>query len=465
MVHSKKNRGTITDGVIWQQLLLFFFPIWFGSFFQQLYNTTDAIIVGQFCGKQALSAVGGTTGVLINLLVGFFVGLSSGATVIIAQFFGAKLDGDVNRAVHTAIALSIAGGAVLMVVTFCMAPAALRATGTPDDVIDYAVTYMRIYSLGMIPSLIYNIGAGILRAIGDSKRPLWFLIFSCGVNIVLDILFVAILRWEVTGVAVATVLSQTASAVMVLFVLMRTRECYRLFPRRIRMDSGLLQSIFRIGLPAGLQSVMYNISNVIIQTNINALGTDAVAAWAAYGKIDGLFWMMINAFGISITTFVGQNFGAHHYGRVQRGVKVCLGMAAGATAALSLILCLLGGRVYYIFIQDPAVIRIGTDILYYLVPTFITYVAIEIFCSALRGMGDALIPMIMTCVGICGFRLIWLFAVVPQYPSLQTIVMSYPISWTITSIIFVIYYSRRNKAKQLLREQQAAGQTGSKQVP
>lgn len=463
MAHSPKKRGTITDGVIWQQLLLFFFPIWFGSFFQQLYNTTDAIIVGQFCGKQALSAVGGTTGVLINLLVGFFVGLSSGATVIIAQFFGARLDGEVNRAVHTAIALSIAGGAVLMVLAFCLAPTALRATGTPDDVIDYAITYLRIYSLGMIPNLVYNIGAGILRAIGDSKRPLWFLIFSCGVNIVLDILFVAVLRWEVMGVAVATVLSQTASAVMVLFVLMRTRECYRLFPRRIRLDLGLLQSIFRIGLPAGLQSVMYNISNVIIQTNINALGTDTVAAWAAYGKIDGLFWMMISAFGISITTFVGQNFGAKNYGRVQRGVKVCFGMAAGATVALSLILCLLGGTVYRIFIQDPTVVGIGTEILYYLVPTFITYVAIEIFSSALRGMGDSLIPMIMTCVGICGFRMIWLFAVVPQYPSLQTIVMSYPISWTITSIIFAIYYSRRNKAKRLLKAQ-AAAQAGSGQI-
>ena len=306
----------------------------------------------------------------------------------------------------------------------------------------------------MIPNLIYNIGSGILRAIGDAKRPLYFLIFSCGVNIVLDILFVAVFRWEVMGVAVATVLSQTASAIMVLFVLMRTQECYRLFPRNIRLDMGLLQSIFRIGLPAGLQSVMYNISNVIIQTNINALGTDTVAAWAAYGKIDGLFWMMISAFGISITTFVGQNFGAQKYERVQRGVKVCLAMAAAATVTLSLLLCLLGKNVYHIFIQDPAVIEIGTELLYFLVPTFITYVCIEIFCSALRGMGDSLIPMIMTCVGICGLRLVWLFTVVPHHPALKMIVLSYPISWTITSVIFVIYYARRNKAKQLLKAQQ-----------
>ena len=454
MAHFRKDHGTITDGVIWQQLLLFFFPIWFGSFFQQLYNTTDAIIVGQFVGKQALSAVGGTTGVLINLLVGFFIGLSSGATVIISQFFGAKIGEEVSRGVHTAIALSIAAGALLTVVAFAIAPAALRATGTPDDVIDYAITYLRIYSLGMIPNLIYNIGSGILRAIGDAKRPLYFLIFSCGVNIVLDILFVAVFRWEVMGVAVATVLSQTASAIMVLFVLMRTQECYRLFPRNIRLDMGLLQSIFRIGLPAGLQSVMYNISNVIIQTNINALGTDTVAAWAAYGKIDGLFWMMISAFGISITTFVGQNFGAQKYERVQRGVKVCLAMAAAATVTLSLLLCLLGKNVYHIFIQDPAVIEIGTELLYFLVPTFITYVCIEIFCSALRGMGDSLIPMIMTCVGICGLRLVWLFTVVLHHPALKMIVLSYPISWTITSVIFVIYYARRNKAKQLLKAQQ-----------
>lgn len=456
MFRFKRAPGSIVEGVIWQQLLLFFFPIWFGSFFQQLYNTTDAIIVGQFCGKEALSAVGGTTGVLISLLVGFFVGLSSGATVIIAQYFGGGCVREVSRSVHTAIALSIAGGAVMTVVAFVFAPSALRAIGTPDDVIEGAITYLRIYAIGMIPNMIYNIGSGILRAIGDSKRPLYFLILSCGVNIVLDIVFVALLRWGVAGVGIATVLSQTASAIMVLFVLMRTGECYRLFPREIRIDGEILRRIFRIGLPAGLQSVMYGFSNVIIQSNINALGTDTVAAWAAYGKIDGLNWMMISAFGISVTTFVGQNFGAGKYERAQRSVRVCFGMAAGATAALSLILCLLGGGVYRIFIQDPTVIEIGTQILYCIAPTFIAYVAIEIFSGALRGTGDSLIPMIMTCVGICGFRLIWLFTVVPQNPSIQMIILSYPISWVITSIIFTVYYLKRNKIKKLIKAQVGA---------
>lgn len=447
-----KNQETMVDGVIWKQLLLFFFPILFGSFFQQLYNTTDAVIVGQFVGKEALSAVGGTTGVFVNLVVGFFVGLSSGATVIISQYFGAKLNDEVGQSVHTAMALSIACGAVMTVVGVAVSSAALRAIGTPSDVFDYALTYLRIYFLGMIPSMIYNIGSGILRAVGDSRRPLYFLIFSCGVNIALDVLFVAVLRWEVMGVAVATVLSQTVSALLVLFVLMRTKECYRLRIRKIRFDMGILSRVVRIGFPAGMQSVMYNISNVIIQTRINSLGTDTVAAWAAYGKIDGLFWMTMNSFGMVITTFAGQNYGAGKYERVQRGTRVCLAMAAGLTVALSAVLCLLGGRVYHLFINDPAVIERGAQLLYFLAPMYITYVCIEIFSGALRGMGDSLIPMIITCVGICGLRLLWLFFVVPHNPTLEMVVFSYPSSWILTSLFFMVYYRKRNRAGQILRQ-------------
>ena len=300
----------ITEGVIWKQLLLFFFPILFGTFFQQLYNTIDAMIVGRYVGKEALSAVGGITGTLINLLVGFFVGLSSGATVIISQYYGAKRPKHVSLAVHTAIAFCLVGGIALMILGIILAPFALRATGTPAEIIPYAVLYMRIYFIGIIGNLIYNIGSGILRAIGDSKRPLYFLIVSCFVNIVLDLLFVVVFHMGVAGAAWATILSQLVSALLVIYVLTHTKESYRLMLRNIRIAPDMLARIIQIGFPAGLQSVMYSVSNVVIQAGVNGLGTDTVAAWTAYGKLDGLFWMMINAFGISITTFVGQNYGA-----------------------------------------------------------------------------------------------------------------------------------------------------------
>lgn len=313
-----EGQNQITEGVIWKQLLLFFFPILFGTFFQQLYNTVDAIVVGRFVGKEALAAVGGPTGTLINLLVGFFVGLSSGATVIISQFYGARREDKVGFAVHTSIAFSLLCGAGIMAVGILFAPWALSAMGTPRDILTYAILYMRIFFLGTIPNLIYNMGSGILRAAGDSRRPLFFLITGCVTNIVLDVVLVVYLHMGVAGAAAATILSQTASALFVIIVLTRTEEMYRLRFSRIRLDRRMLNRIIRIGLPAGLQSVMYSLSNVIIQSGVNSLGTDTIAAWTAYGKIDSVFWMIINAFGISITTFVGQNYGAGKMDRVKR---------------------------------------------------------------------------------------------------------------------------------------------------
>ncbi len=247
------NRHSITEGVIWQQLLLFFFPILFGTFFQQLYNTVDAVVVGQFVGTEALAAVGGTTGTLVNLFVGFFTGLASGATVTISQYFGAKQDDMVSQAVHTAIAFSIAVGAVMMAVGLVGAPFALRAMGTPESVMNYATTYLRIYFIGIIPNLIYNMGAGILRAIGDSRRPLLFLIAGCFTNIVLDLLFVVQFGMEVAGAAWATIISQAVSAILVILVLTRTSESYKLHLKKLRMDKVLVRRIVEIGLPAGLQ--------------------------------------------------------------------------------------------------------------------------------------------------------------------------------------------------------------------
>lgn len=434
----KENK--ITEGVIWKQLLLFFFPILFGTFFQQLYNAADAIIVGRFVGKEALSAVGGGTGTVIQVLVGFFVGLSSGATVIISQYYGAKRKEMVEYAVHTSIAFSILAGVVMMIGGILGAPAVLRAMDTPVDVIDQSVLYIRIYFAGIIGNLIYNMGAGILRAVGDSKRPLYFLIASCLTNIVLDVVFVVGFQMGVAGAALATILSQALSAVLVIVVLVRTQDMHQLDIRRVRLDGRMLKRIIRIGFPAGLQSIMYSSSNVIIQASVNSLGTDTVAAWTAYSKIDSVFWMIVNAFGISVTTFVGQNYGAGKQDRVHKGTRVCMVMTFGATIIISLLLYYFGIHCYRLFTTDEKVIEIGIDMLQYLVPMYFTYVSIEILSGALRGVGDCWIPTLLSCVGVCLLRVLWIMVAVPMRKDIYSIMFSYPLTWVITSILFIVYY-------------------------
>jgi putative MATE family efflux protein len=440
MARNREGINGITEGVIWKQLLIFFFPLLFGTFFQQLYNTVDAIIVGRNVGKEALSAVGGSTGTLINLLIGFFIGISAGATVTISQYYGGRHEKEVSQAVHTSIALALTAGAIITVVGILGAPYALKWMGTPDEVMPYSLTFIRIYFIGTIGNLIYNIGAGILRAIGDSRRPLYFLIGSVFLNILLDFLFVMVFHWGVAGVAIATVTAQFFSAVLVCITLMHTKECYRLELHQIRFHSGMLGRIIRIGLPTGLQSLMYSSSNVIIQASMNSFGTDAMAAWTAYGKIDGIFWMTMNAFGISVTTFVGQNFGAGKYDRMRKGIHVCLRIAMSVAICMSALLCLAGPYIFALFTKDAQVVESGLQILYFLGPTFCTYVLIEIFSGSLRGMGNSLLPMLLTGLGICAFRVAWIFIVVPIHPVVRTLIVSYPISWTITSILFVIYY-------------------------
>lgn len=435
---AKENR--ITEGSIFGQLLLFFFPILFGTFFQQLYNTADAMVVGRFVGKQALAAVGGSTSTLINLLVGFFVGLSSGATVVISQFYGARKADKVHWAVHTSIAFSVIGGIIFMIVGLVGSPWALEAMKTPEDVMGHAVVYIRIYFLGIIVNLVYNMGAGILRAVGDSRRPLYFLIASCFTNIILDVLLVAVLRMGVAGAALATITSQLLSAVLVVRALMKTDDMYKLEWKKVRIDQRMLQRIVRIGIPAGMQSVMYNISNVIIQAGVNTLGTDNVTAWATYGKVDGLYWMMINALGISAPTFVGQNFGAGRLDRVRKGAGACMVIGVVLTASVGAVLYNGGHLLVELFTTDLQVQAISMDLLHFMVPTFITYIAIEILSGTLRGVGDAWMPLVITGIGVCAVRVLWIMLVLPHYHTIIGAAFCYPLTWSLTTVAFVIYY-------------------------
>ena len=442
----KTKANGITEGSIFGQLLLFFFPILFGTFFQQLYNTADAVVVGRFVGKQAL-------------MVGFFVGLSSGATVVISQYYGAKKADKVHWAVHTSVAFSVIGGVLFMAVGLVGARWALTAMHTPEDVMDHAVTYIRIYFLGMVPNLLYNMGAGILRAVGDSRRPLYFLIGSCFVNIILDVVLVAVLRMGVAGAALATISSQLFSAILVILCLTRTQDMYKVEWRKIRIDSRMLQRIIRIGIPAGMQSVMYNISNIIIQAGVNNLGTDNVTAWATYGKVDGLYWMMINALGISVTTFVGQNYGARRMDRVRKGAGACMVIGVVLTAIVSTALYFWGYLFIELFTSDPQVQLISQSLIRFMVPTFITYITIEILSGTLRGVGDAWMPLIITGVGVCLVRVIWIIFALPHFNTILAAAFCYPMTWALTSAAFAVYYyffsslKRVNLKKIFLRHQ------------
>ncbi|MBR5268486.1 MAG: MATE family efflux transporter [Lachnospiraceae bacterium] len=445
------QKNGITEGVIWQQILIFFFPILFGTFFQQLYNTADAIIVGRFVGKEALSAVGGTTGTLINLMVGFFVGMSSGASVVVSQYFGAEQPDQVKKSVHTAFCLAIAGGVCLMILGQVFAPVAIRLMGAPEEIIDYSVTYIRIYFMGVIGNLLYNMGAAILRAVGDSKRPLFFLICACLTNIVLDIVFVVILKMEVAGAALATILSQAMAAGLVLLTLMRSNESYRFEPKALKMDRQILKRIIQIGLPAGLQSMMYSISNVVIQTKMNGFGTNTIAAWAVFGKIDGIFWMTMDALSISVTTFAGQNFGAGKIDRLKKGTYVGLGMTLLATAILASAVYTFGITISGLFTDDPMVLAESMKIIKFQAPFWFCYSCVNVFPSTLRGIGDAFIPMLIICIGTCALRVVWLFTAGVIRPDLFTVLFSYPLSWSVTSIAFLIYYYRFSKMRKLTK--------------
>lgn len=439
----KKNQ--ITEGVIWKQLLIFFFPIMVGTLFQQLYNTVDAIIVGRFVGKQALASVGGSAAVLTNFVIGFFTGLSAGATVIISQFYGAKNLKQLSKGLHTAYAFSITVSLLISVIGWFATPALLHLLKTPADVIPDSILYLRIYFLGMIFTLTYNMGSSIMRAIGDSRRPLIYLIICCGINIVLDILFVIVFHMGIAGAAIATVISQGASAILVTRSLMKSYGILKLELRSIRFHGALLKSELKIGLPGGIQSFGYSISNIIIQAVINDFGTDTAAAWAAYGKLDAIFWTVCGSFGIAITTFAGQNYGARKFNRVKKSVRVCLGMALGVCGSLIVFLMVFCRPLYHIFTTDYAVVDIGVYMLRLITPSYVIFIFVEIFSGALRGIGDVLIPSTITLGGVLLVRLTWILFVTPMTGELSTLLYSYPLAWGATALLLIPYYFHRRK--------------------
>lgn len=440
----------ITEGVIWKQILRFFFPILLGTFFQQMYNTVDTIIVGRFVSTQALAAVG-TTGPLVSMINGFFTGLSSGATVILAQFFGANDRKGGDNALHTGFALSLMLGLLVTAVGCLLGPGILVWMKTPEECLPMSAEYIRIYFAGALASVVYNMEAGILRAMGDSRRPVYSLIAACLVNIVMDILLVVVLGMGVAGAALATVLSQVISALILLWILLREKE-YPLVLSRLHLDGKLLKRILYIGIPAGLQFVTFDLSNTLIQSGINSFGPVVMAAWTAYGKTDALVWMVSGAFGVAITTFVGQNFGAQRYDRVRQSVRVCLGMSIGTVGTLSLLMLLFRRFILGIYTADPGVIDSGAYMMSIIVPFEAVFMPVEIFAGTLRGVGDSVKPTLITCLCVCVVRVVWLATAVRAHHTLFMLCLCYPMTWVLAATVFTVVYLRMDWLKSRIGE-------------
>lgn len=440
----KMNNGKndLTEGSIGRKLISFFLPIAAGTLFQQLYNAADAIVVGKFVGTIALAAVGGSAAHITNLLIGFFVALSGGSTVVIAQLFGAKDEESIQKATGTAIAFCIISGIVLTIVGFAFTPVFLRVLQSPPDTIAESTTYLRIVFLGVTAQLLYNMEAGVLNAVGDSRSPFIYLSICCIVNIFLDLLLVAIFKMGVAGAAIATIASQILSAVLATAKLMRSKEAYRITLKGIGLHRKLLGRMLHIGIPAGLQSSMYAISNMIIQVAVNLLGTATVAAWSLSGKIDGFYWACSNAAGIAVMNFAAQNYGAGRMDRVHDCEKLSLKLFMGVTLLFSALLLGVGRSVLPVFNDDAEVLAKTWQVMLYMVPLYFTWTYIEIISGVLRGIGDAVVPVIIIGVGVCLLRVVWIATVYRSHPTMLNVCLAYPISWIVTDVAFFFYYRR-----------------------
>lgn len=429
----------MTEGTIWKQLLWFALPLLVGNLFQQLYNTVDSIVVGNFVGKEALAAVGSTDSV-INTIIGFFSGMATGAGVVISQYYGARDGENVQRAVHTTIAMTFFMGIAFTFIGMMMVGPMLRLMGTPDDVMPEATTYLRIYFAGVIGLMFYNMGAGILRAVGDSRRPLYFLIFSAVTNIILDLVFVVLFRMGVAGVAYATIIAQFLSALLVLWTLTREKGSYKIVWKKVRIAKDMLGKIVKIGFPSALQMAITSFSNVFVQSYINEFGSACMAGWSSYGKIDKFCMLPIQSVSLAITTFVGQNLGANQLERAKKGSTIALGMSVAMTIIIMIPIMIFATPLVALFNQDVEVLEFGSMFLRLMMPFFVCCCANQVYAGSLRGAGDTKAPMIIMMSCFIVFRQIYLFIISRLTDSVIWVALGYPFGWILCSITIYLYY-------------------------
>ncbi|MBO7728427.1 MAG: MATE family efflux transporter [Oscillospiraceae bacterium] len=437
---TRTGKTDLTTGTVWKKLLVFFLPIAAGTCIQQLYNAVDGMIVGKFVGTVALAAVGGSSAQIINLLIGFFVAITSGASVVIAQIYGAGRTKDVQSATGNAIAIFAMLGLALMGIGLAASPAMLRILKTPAETIKEAALYLRIYFVGVPFILILNMESNMLRAVGDSVSPFLYMVAGCITNIILDVLFVVIFHWGIAGVAAATVAAQLINMVLLTRKLMTTQESYALSLGEIKLNGIYLSNMLKMGIPSGLQSSMYAVSNMIIQVAVNTLGTVVVASWAMISKTDGIYWAISNALGAAITSFVGQNLGAGKPERAKECVRQGMTLAMIITVTLSGAIMLAAKPLLRLLTNDPAVISTSYQMMKYFVPFYFAWTAIEVISAVLRGAGDAVNPVIIIGLGICLFRIVWIATVFAAFRSLPALCWCYVASWTVTSTALILYY-------------------------
>ncbi len=443
------DKGTsMTKGTIWKAIVYFSIPLLIGNVFQQLYNTVDSIVVGNYVGKEALAAVGSCT-VIINMLVGFFMGLSTGASVVISQYYGANEHKKLHDAVHTSIVMTLLLGIIMTFVGILLSPTLLNFMKTPSDVMPSSSLYLRIYFGGILGLMVYNMGSAILRAIGDSKRPLYFLIFSSIVNTVLDLVFVIVFDMGVAGVAWATLIAQVLSAILVIIVLVRSKEAYRIILKDLCLNKEMFMKMLKIGLPAGLQQSITAFSNIFVQGYINVFGSSAMAGWSSYIKIDQFVILPVQSIALASTTFVGQNLGAKDVKRAKQGTKTSLGISLAVTIFLSILLNIFGNQILSIFSQDPEVLKYGNVFLRIFSPFYFALCFNQIYAGALRGAGDSNAPMVIMLFCFVVFRQLTLFIGTKFFSSLNFVAFSYPLGWMLCSILLVLYYYKGNWQKKL----------------
>lgn len=457
-VRKRKNDVNMTEGSIIHHLVAFAAPLLVGNIFQQLYNTVDTWVVGKYVSNEAFSAVG-TVGPIINMLIGFFLGLSSGAGVVISQYYGAGKTEEVRKTVHTSIMMTIILGLIFTGLGIALIPGMLALMNTPAEVIPESTAYLSIYFSGVLGLMLYNIGSGILRAVGDSTRPFYYLVVSAVINTVLDLVFVLRFDMGVAGVAWATIIAQGISALLTLITLLRSDSCIRLSLRALRIHFDMLKKIIRVGIPAALQMAVTSFSNVFVQSYINYFGADCMSGWTAYGKIDTLLMLPMQSLALAATTFVGQNLGTGKVDRAKRGVRIALALSVG-TAVLSMIPVLIFAPSLVAFFNDkPAVVAYGTMFLRYISPFYVLCCFNQVYSGALRGAGNTRAPMVIMLSSFVVFRQIYLFILTRFITNtILPVAMGYPAGWLVCSLLTCLYYRQADLTKSRIVETETAGE-------
>ena len=449
------------NGPLFGKIVIFALPIMAMNILQLLFNAADMVVVGRFSGSRALAAVG-ATGALINLLINLFMGLSVGTAVIVAQDIGADKPDEVSKSVHTSIAISIINGLLVMVVGLTFCKPLLELLGTPADIIDLSVLYMKIYFVGIPAAMIYNFAAAILRAAGDSRHPMYYLVITGVVNVILNMFFIIALKMSVDGVAWATVISQYLSALLIMICLYRTHGAINFVPKLLGIDGRKLKSIIKIGLPAGIQGVLFSISNVLIQSALNSFGSTVIAANSASGNVEGFVGTTMNAYYNAALTFTGQNMGAKKYERIDTIAKICTALVFATWIVLGGMTILFGRAFLSFYTSDPEVIELGMIRMKLLMTTYFTCGIMNVYPGLTRGMGYSILPMLCTLFGACIMRIVWLATVFSWYPTISMLFLCYPVTWGLAGIgqFISFFYARHQIRKKALLEAQPAEALG-----